>query len=282
MAIKKKDGTPIKGIIARPGPYTYKWGIEHKTAEELKRAISMTPTIAITYGHPIDGVIKRSDFIGRVKPTWNDDENGVEGEFWPYVEHWHKLPEEIREKIVNGDKWKISASFNAENVKDDIQKDVYMAHVAILKEEDDPICPLDKCGINVRQESQDTTGTKIYYEQTSEIGGEGIMNDTAEPTKEKDQSEQKPDDRDEKIENLTSLVEELNQKVAGLVTTNKELSEQKPEVTEEEQEPVAKQVDLPAPVPETVFPVGSSADESRKYNDDGNIEIIVQPRKSVG
>jgi hypothetical protein len=287
MAIKKKDGTPIRGIIARPGPYTYAWGIEHKTAEELKRAIAMTPTIPITLGHPINGVIKRSDFIGRVKPTWNDEEDAVEGEFWPYREHWHKVPKEIRENIVNGEIWKISASFNAEKVNDDIQKDVYMDHVAILQKGDDPVCPLDKCGINVRQESQSATGTKIYYEQTSEIGGEGIMNDT-EPKEETqkqedDQSVQKPDDRDKKIEVLTGQVEELTLMMKDLAATNKELSEQKPEATEEEKEPVTAQtVEVPAPVPETVFPVGSAADESLKHDEDGNIVIIVQPPKSVG
>lgn len=280
MAIKKKDGTPIKGIIARPGPYTYKWGIEHKTAEELKRAISMTPTIPITYGHPIEGVIKRSDFIGRVKPTWNDEENGVEGEFWPYVEHWYKVPEEIQENIVNGEKWKISAGFNAEEVDDDdIQKDVYMDHVAILRKDENPVCPLDKCGINVRQESQSISRTKIYYEQTSEIGGEGIMTDTAEPTKEKDHAEQKPDDRDEKIETLTLQLEEQIAKNKELTTQLEGPSEPKPEV--EETEKVAEPLVESAPIPETIIPAGV-AGRTLNYDDKGNLVNTYQPKKSVG
>lgn len=281
MAIKKKDGTPIKGIIARPGPYTYKWGVEQKTAEELKRAISMTPTIPITYGHPIEGVIKRSDFIGRVKPTWNDEENGVEGEFWPYVEHWHKLPEEIQENIVNGLKTKISAGFNAEKVDDDIQKDVYMSHVAILRKNDDPVCPLDKCGINVRQESQAVSGTKIYYEQTSEIGGEGIMDDTAEPTQEKkeDQSVRKPDDRDETIETLTLQLEEQTARTKELETQLEGPSEPKPEVEEEEK--VAEPLVESAPIPETIIPAGIVG-RTLNYDDQGNLVNTYQPKKSVG
>lgn len=277
MAIKRKDGKPIRMIIARPGPYTYKWGTENKTAEELKRMIAMTPTIKLTMGHPIKGVTKRSDFLGYVKPSYDDEIDAVVGEVWPYREHWYKVPEAIQDKIVNGEKWKTSAGFNAEKVEGDVQKDMFIDHVAILREGANPTCPLDKCGINVRQESEDMQDeepeTTIYYEQESEQSDEDFTDDDNPP------AEDTPEPKKEgpTVEELQAEITTLNEVIAGFQQKQEaEPSEQKSEVSEEKEV-----VELPPPIPETVIQSGV-AKQPREIpvDESGNVVIIHQPKKS--
>lgn len=286
MAIKRKDGKPIRMIIARPGPYTYKWGTEHKTAEELKRMIAMTPTIKLTMGHPIKGVTKRSDFLGYVKPLYNDEIDAVVGEVWPYREHWYKVPEAIQDKIVNGEKWKTSAGFNAEKVEDDVQKDMFIDHVAILREGAHPTCPLDKCGINVRQESEDMQDeepeTTIYYEQQSEQSDDDFTEDS-EPVEDMAVGVIPLIDPPEKekveptVEGLQAEIETLNEVIAGFQQKQEaEPSEQKTEVSEEKEV-----VELPPPIPETVIQSGVAKRPKEIHIDEsGNAVIIHQPKKS--
>lgn len=282
MAIKRKDGKPIRMIIARPGPYTYKWGTEHKTAEELKRMIAMTPTIKLTMGHPIKGVTKRSDFLGYVKPSYDDEIDAVVGEVWPYREHWYKVPEAIQDKIVNGEKWKTSAGFNAEKVESDVQKDMFVDHVAILREGANPTCPLDKCGINVRQESEDMQDkepeTTIYYEQESEQSDDDFTDEkaAAEDTTSKEDPPEK-EKVEPTVEGLQAEIETLNEVIAGFQQKQEaEPSEQKTEVSEE-----TEVEERSPPIPETVIQSGV-AKQPREIpiDESGNVVIIHQPKKS--
>lgn len=272
MAIKRKDGKPIKMIIARPGPYKYAHGTLHKTADELKRAISMVPTIKLTMGHPKKHITKRSDFLGYVKPSYDDDIDAAVGVVWPYEEHWHKVPESIADKIVNGDQWKTSAGFNAEVIEDDIQKDMFLDHVAILREDEDPTCPLDQCGINVFQESE--LMTNVFVEQETEQSDENF----------KDQKKSDPEVSEEpaaaEASEEPSEVAELKAEIAELKTIVAELkgpSEQKPEEPDQELSP---------PVPETIIPVSNNVglDSEHRWKRVGEtVEITPKyiPKKTI-
>ena len=157
MAIKRK------GIIARPGKYTYKDGVvEVKTAEELRAAVTRQPIIPLTFGHPPDGVPRARDFIGTVSQKWNEEKQRVDGDFWFYDE----TPQEILDRVVNGWPTKISAGFTVDSVENDAQKGIFYTHVAVLKDEDDPACPLGQCGVNVRMESN--SDTDYRYEQAAD------------------------------------------------------------------------------------------------------------------
>lgn len=280
MAIKRNDGKPIRMIIARPGPYNYKWGTEHKTAEELKRMISMTPTIKLTMGHPYKGITKRSDFLGYVKPTYDDDIDAVVGEVWPYREHWHKVPEAIQDRIVNGDKWKTSAGFNAEEVDGDVQKDMFIDHVAILREGANPTCPLDKCGINVRQESEDMQDeepkTTIYYEQESEQS-DADFKDEKEPVEATKEAPSKPKKEGPTVEELQAEITTLNEVIAGF----QQKTEAEPSTPELEVSDETAVVERSQPIPETIIQSGV-AKRPREFqtDDSGNIVIIHQTKKS--
>ena len=164
--------TAIKrqGVIARPGIFHYSWGDETKSREDLIESLNYTPTIKLTLGHPEGGRTRRSDFLGYVKPSWDEKSQAVIGDFWFYEEHVNKLPENIRQKILNGEPWKISAAFTMDETKDGSQKGTFFDHIAILREDDNAVCPLEKCGVNVTAVRQESEAVKMYYEQAQETG----------------------------------------------------------------------------------------------------------------
>ena len=271
MAIKRKDGKPIRMIIARPGPYKYAHGTLHKTFDELKRAIAMTPTIKLTMGHPKKSITKRSDFLGYVKPSANEELQIIEGDVWPYKEHWHKVPEAIADKIVNGERWKTSAGFNAELIEDDIQKDMFVDHVAILREEEDPTCPLGQCGINVFQESE--LMTHVFVEQEQEQSDENFQENESEPEVSENPAPAVASEEPSEVAALKAEIAELRSIVAEL----KEPSEQKPEEPDQEVSP---------PVPETIIPVSNNVglDSEHRWKRVGEtVEITPKyiPKKTI-
>ena len=238
MAIKRK------GIIARPGEYTYKdRGTEVKTAEELKAAVTRQPIIPLTFGHPADGFPRARDFIGTVSQKWNEEKQYVEGDFWFYDE----TPPEILDKIVNGWPTKISTGFTVDSVEDATQKGIFYTHVAILKDGGDPKCPLGQCGVNVRMESNNPTDYR--HEQASD-----------------------PEEKKEPVEQADPLIG-IKADIAELKTlfieSQKQPVEQKPEVEQPAETPPQKEPEpVRAPAPEPVRETPASVPVSDDFERD--------------
>ena len=246
MAIKRK------GIIARPGEYTYKdKGTEVKTAEELKAAVTRQPIIPLTFGHPADGIPRARDFIGTVSQKWNEEKQYVEGDFWFYDE----TPPEILDKIVNGWPTKISTGFTVDSVEDATQKGIFYTHVAILKDGDDPKCPLGQCGVNVRMESNNPTDYR--HEQASNPDAKKDDTTDAAGTGEPTTGEFTP----RQLEQLRDLF--------AASTRPKEPVEQKPEVEQPAETPPQKEPEpVRAPAPEPVRETPASVPVSDDFERD--------------
>jgi hypothetical protein len=230
-----------KGILARPGTYKYGDRTEVKTAEELKRAAERQPIIALTLGHPAGGIPKASDFIGTVNQKWNEQRQRVDAEFWFYDE----IPEEVRTRIVNEWPTPISAGFTVEAVENGTQKGIFYTHVAVLRDRDDPKCPLGQCGINVRMESNLTEDYR--YEQATDPD---VPPDTKPPKTE-------PFD----AVGLGIVIGGLKAEIAQLRAQLDKLNQPVPQKQEEEKKTEAEEnitTPEPAPVPKTVVPQGKS------------------------
>lgn len=231
-----------KGILARPGEYKYGDMKEIKDAEELKKAVERQPIFMITHGHPVDGMPSAKDVIGTVSQKWNEDKQRVDGEFWFHEE---KIPESIRDKIVNLEPVSISPGFMIDGIEEGVQRGIVYTHLAVLEDED-PRCPLGECGINIRMDSQDDK-RQLRYDQKTDL--------------EAPAPEPEPEPEAAEAETAPEPVEEEEE----VPPTEKSgpPAEQKPEVAKEEQAPVKTQRE-----PEVVIP------PSVKAPDDSGLTMI--------
>jgi hypothetical protein len=247
-----------RGILARPGTYRYGDKEEVKTAEELKRAAERQPIIALTLGHPAGGIPKASDFIGTVNQKWNEQRQRVDAEFWFYDE----VPDEVRTRIVNEWPTPISAGFTVESVENGTQKGIFYTHIAVLKDSEDPKCPLGQCGINVRMESNLTEDYR--YEQATDP--EVPQEQTAKPPK------TEPFD----AVGLGIVIGGLKAEIAQLREQLNKLNQPVPQKQEETvAEEVTENITTPEPPrPKTVIPQGKSR-EKEGPDEDGVYRIEV-------
>lgn len=241
MAVKRK------GILAVPGTYNFGDRHEVKTAEELKLAAERQPIIPLTLGHPTDGIVRASDFIGTVSQKWNEKKRRVDADFWFYDE----IPDDVRNKIINEWPTPISAGYHIESLDDGVQKGIFYTHIAVLKDSDDPKCPLGTCGVNVRMESN-LTDTSYRYEQATDPD---IPADKAEVAK------TEPYD----AVGLALMVGELKAEVAQL---RQQLRERETPAPVKEEEPeqqetvILEEVTTPTPPqPKTTIPYGKSKED---------------------
>ncbi|MHA2380819.1 MAG: hypothetical protein ACXADS_16230 [Candidatus Thorarchaeota archaeon] len=258
MSIKRK------GILARPGEYRFGDTIEVKTAEELKAAVERQPILTLTLGHPAGGMPRKSDYIGTVTQKWNEEKQRVDGDFWFYDEY---IPDEVRKKIVNLEPVSISAGYTVDSVEDGLQRGILYSHIAVLQGED-PKCPLDKCGVNVRMESD----SDLRYEQEQPIDEpresvpevkEAVKTDLPSVTLTGEQ--------------LVQFIEAITAKIAAaappavaeteIVEPPVEAPEAEPEVIEE-----------PKVEPEVVVPASKGADPERL--EDGGIGVNIFEKKN--
>ena len=243
------------GVIARPGAYKYKDKEEFKTAEELERIASLQGEIMLTLGHPDGGLPSQKDYIGKVFPKWDSEKQILKGDFWFYDEYLDKLPPAVRDKVVNKQGVSISTGFKLDGVEDGAQKGALYSHVAILIDED-PLCPLGECGINVRQESSDLT---YRYEEKSEIEAE----ETQEPIKPRE------------VRFSEAQLGQLSELIKSLTTPPQEpvaVAETEPIVTPaaveaEVTEPPAPTPPEPKVEPETVIPASQSTAAGLEFED---------------
>jgi hypothetical protein len=170
------------------------------------------------------------DVIGTLSQKWDEDNQRVNGEFWFHEE---KIPDTIKEKIVNRQPVAISPGFMVDGIEDGVQKGIVYTHVAVLDEED-PRCPLGECGVNLRMDSKEEH--LIRYDQKSEVPPEPEKTSEPEPV----EAEQEPPEEQEPPQEIEETTEEP--------------AEQKPEVQEQEPEQVQRE-------PEVILPVSQPATE---------------------
>lgn len=269
-----------EGILARPGPYKYKWGTEIKTFEELKKAFQRKQELTLTLGHPMnpDGtprIPNKEDYLGRIIPVINEEKQRIDGIFKFHDEEWDKIPPKFQDMLVNDESVAISAGFPPPTMVNGEQQDILYDHYALLVNSENPICPLGECGINVRLESDKGEIEIMRYEQASE---------TKDP---------EPEDKDEASETpkyvtaedldrfKDALLDELRPKAeAGAEPVEEDIgkSDDLPEKSEPEPvpEPVKEKPPEPSLEPERAFPAGkvTGRDIKSEYmDDDGTLKI---------
>jgi len=157
MAIK------MRGVVAAPGEYKYGDTVEVKTEEELKRDVKERPFVPLTYGHvqptynEDSGTWDIDDdlIIGSVYRKWSNRDKRVNAKVNFYEE---KMPAAIRKRIDNGEKIPVSAGIFLDSVdENNIQHGIETTHIAVLEGEN-PTCPLEICGLDIREES---SGSRI-------------------------------------------------------------------------------------------------------------------------
>jgi len=235
MAIK------MRGVVAAPGKYTYGDTIEIKTEEELKKDVRARPFVPLTYGHvqPIydedSGTWNIDDdlIIGSVYRKWSKRDKRVNAKVNFYEE---KTPVRIKQKIDNGEKIPISAGIFLDSVDtDNIQRGIETTHIAVLEGEN-PTCPLDICGLDIREESSGRI--RRLEQQTS------LENPPAEK-----EAEAPLEEAETPVPDVEPVEAEPEQPKPEEVPTDQKIS---PEVSDEEQEvevPLEPEVIIPTAVP---------------------------------
>ncbi len=249
-----------RGILAVPGEYKFGDKTETKTAEELRLAAQRQPILTLTLGHPDGHIPRASDYIGTVTQKWNEAKQRVDGDFWFYDEH---IPTHIRERIINNVPVKISAGYSVDRVEEGIQKGILYSHIAVLDGED-PKCPLDKCGVNVRME----TNSELRYEQ------EQTIDEPKEPEV-KETVQTAPPSITLSDEQFKQLLEAVRPVVPEPPAV------QKPEVEEEVTKEVPVEPSAPTPPeprmePEKVIPRGTAPSEEDYATNDDTVAVSIQ------
>lgn len=263
-----------QAILARPGPYKYKWGTEVKTWEELKKAFQRTPELMLTLGHPLtpDGrprIATMEDYLGRIVAIINEEKQVIEGIVKPHEEEWHKIPKHIQDRLVNDLPTEISAGFHPGRVAGGVMTGMLYNHIALLVDGENPICPLGECGINVRLESDDGEILMRYEQATS----------TKDEPEEQEKKETATDEQvtgplvtftQEQFDKLISTLKppEQPEEEAGAESLEEEKSE--PEI----EEPVTAKAPEPSLEPERAFPAGKPGKAKSPYlKEDGSVEV---------
>ena len=236
-----------KGILAKPGAYKYGELTEIKDAEELRLAAERQPIFMVTYGHPVDGMPSAKDVIGTVSQRWNKDKQRVDGEFWFHEE---KIPDSIKDKIVNLEPVSISPGFMIDGIEEGVQRGIVYTHLAVLDDED-PRCPLGECGVNIRMDSKDSR--EVRYDQKTDLEAP-----EPEPEKEPEPAEAEPEPQ----EQAEAPPEE---KEEPTVQENLEVAK------EPEPEEIPRE-------PEVVIPVSSSEKDDSGLSFDGRTYTYVSKR----
>ena len=272
----------IEGIFAEPGEFLYGSGMgartEIKSVEELKRAVEKYPTVPITWGHPkvTDenplGEPQDEDYIGTAYLVWNEKHqraNVAKANF--YDEYWYKIDPGIQRRIEENHPLATSAGLFVDESEDKVQRGIVIRYLAVLRDGEDPVCPLGTCGLNIRRESK--MSSRIRIEKKTELGSEDDAKDVKAG----------PVDTDQHLAALTKTVASLADVVATLVkaTNDTEPVRESEPVKEEKVEEQTPEPE-PEPVPEIVVPAGDPKPAQRwKRDDQGNAVIRPKVRKSV-
>ena len=222
----------------------------------------------LTLGHP-DGVTTEEHYIGRVDQYWNDEIGAVEGVFSFYDEYWDRIPEDIRNRIANGEPYPISAGYSVVDVDEEgRQRGILYDHIAVLRDGEDPNCPLGQCGINVRPEAEERVPLTRLEKRTE--GREEVA------------EQDRPAEGQESPVTVTSeqldyIVDRLFERLAP--REQEQESEQPPqeakEEVSEEESPVSRTVE---PEPEPAIPADTAGAMVLQRDADGWYRLT-QPRE---
>lgn len=238
MAIK------MRGVVAAPGEYKYGDTVEVKTEEEIRKDVKARPFVPLTYGHvqPLwdsdaeTWSIPEDLIIGSVYRKWSKQDKRVNAKV---NIHEEKMPASAQKTIDNGKKVSISADIFLDSVDDGIQKGIETTHIALL-DGDDSVCPLDVCGLEMRQESN---GQIRRLEQQTDLEAPPEPAEKQEEAPVEEAEAPVPD-----VEPVEAEPEEPKPEEAPKPEISPEVSdEQEPEV--EEEVPLEPEVVIPAAVP---------------------------------
>jgi hypothetical protein len=237
-----KVGKTRKLVAAHTGPYP---DGTIRPIEELEAAVKRRRHVPLTLGHPpsingVPGPIPEHLLLGDVEYQI-DRERGIEiANTTFFDEYFDRLPEHIRQKVVNLEPVPISQGFEHGWREPNVLSDIMPHHLAVLLDEK-PLCPLDKCGVEVAVRAE--SGLQFRYEQRAEATEEAL-----------DMSEQpKPDP----IEGIRKEIAELRELFIESLKPKEQPAQEAP-VAVAREEPVKQEAEAPQrPPPETVrAPVG--------------------------
>ena len=177
MAIKRKY------VIANSDPYT---DGTVRPPEELQAAVRRVRTVPLTLGHPPKDAkgIPEEYLIGKAEYQYDADNTRKLGNLSFYTEYWDRLPKELQDNVVNHEDIPISPGFEFEwGEEQNVITKMVDDHLAVLVDEK-PLCPLDKCGVNVRMESNSGYRYEQRTEATNPDAPEEPKKDTITLTKE--------------------------------------------------------------------------------------------------
>lgn len=117
-------------------------------------------------GKKVPAPIQEKDVLGTISYKYDRKIAKLVGEAYYYDECFHRLPKHLQDKVYRHENMPISQGFGFTLKDEHILTDMLSHHLAVLTDEK-PLCPLDRCGVNVRMES-DSTMTNFRYEQRTE------------------------------------------------------------------------------------------------------------------
>lgn len=251
-------GIKRKGILQKPGAYYYGDKQEYKSAEELKAAAERQPSIPLTIGHPPECLEGKDPLpehiVGRVDQRWFNGQNRAIGDFLIFDEKKDMVPESILERLEHGQPVAISPGFWRDMDASGIQKNIRYTHVGLLRDEENPRCPLHTCGVNLKTDSIDERQRALVVDQKTEIL-ELPKEESVKPV-----PEQKP------------AVEEKPVQERAKEPQDKAV-EKKSEPEIPKKEPV-KEVPL---VPEVAIPVSQPSSHKDYAEEDGWVKYVPKP-----
>ena len=266
------------GIVARPGTYKRKDGSTvTKTWKELKASFTLTPELNLSLGHPMTTDKKYrpmsvKDYIGRVQCVINEEKQVIEGIYKIYDEGWDKLPDHIKEKLVNDQPLEISAGFMGKTGRSGKLSQTLHDHIALLAEGENAVCPLGECGINVHMETDDGEEYIMQFEQSTS---------TKDGEPEKEQQTEEPKAQEPRMVTFTDeQFEQLMSRFEPKVQEKQPVGEAGADPTPEEEKPPEEVTEIPeepSTVPEGAFPAGSPDQErpDPAIQPDGSVVVPV-------
>ena len=135
--------------------------------EELEAAARTMDRVYLTLNHPPKGsiAIPKEQILGTITYEYSKKLGKLLGEAYYYDEFFDRLPKHLQDKVYRHEDMPISPGFGFTMKDDHIITNIVPHHVAVLTDEK-PLCPLNKCGVNVRMESDSTMNFR--YEQRTE------------------------------------------------------------------------------------------------------------------
>jgi len=216
--------------------------------------------VPLVLNHPPKGTIAvpESSILGTISYKYDRTLAKLVGEAYYYDEYFDRLPKHLQDRVYRHENMPFSQGFGF-NLKDEhILTNMVPHHLAVLTDEK-PLCPLDRCGVNVRMESDSTMNFR--YEQRTEA-------------EDLDRPQKPPKTEPYDPVGLGVMIGEMKAEIAALrkeLNEKKEPVPQKQEVSTHEEEahaepPEASQRETPRAT-QRILPAGESPKEEELKRD---------------